>query len=94
MEENIQTHWSLRLALFGIEKFLILLLSVFDIFCLIFILTVWILRFRAGQIRKRRFRAETTEVQSVPWQDMQNFSTAMDRNFIHRRQERRIKRYP
>lgn len=57
MEENIQTHWSLRLALFGIEKFLILLLSVFDIFCLIFILTVWILRFRAGQIRKRRFQS-------------------------------------
>lgn len=53
MEENIQTHWSLRLALFGIEKFLILLLSVFDIFCLIFILTVWILRFRAGQIQRR-----------------------------------------
>lgn len=54
-EENIQTHWSLKLALFGIEKFLTLLLTVFDTFCLIFILTVWILRVRANRKRKKLF---------------------------------------
>lgn len=57
-EENIQTHWSLKLALFGIEKFLILLLAVFDIFCLIFVLTVWILRIRANQKRKKQFGSD------------------------------------
>lgn len=56
-QENIQTHWSLKLALFGIEKFLLLLLSVFDAFCLIFILTVWGLRIRANQKRKKQFES-------------------------------------
>ena len=47
-EENLQTHWSLKLALFGIEKLLILLLALFDTFCLVFILTVC--AFGSGQI--------------------------------------------
>ena len=54
-EENIQTHWNLKLALFGIEKLLILLLALFDIFCLIFILTVCGLRTRANYRRNKLF---------------------------------------
>ena len=54
-EENLQTHWSLKLALFGIEKLLILLLALFDTFCLVFILTVCSLRIRANYRRKKLF---------------------------------------
>ena len=54
-EENLQTHWSLKLALFGIEKLLILLLELFDTFCLVFILTVCGLRIRANYHRKKLF---------------------------------------
>lgn len=54
-EENLQTHWSLKLALFGIEKLLILLLALFDTFCLVFILTVCGLRIRANYRRKKLF---------------------------------------
>ena len=54
-EENLQTHWSLKLALFGIEKLLILLLALFDTFCLVFILTVCGLRIRANYHRKKLF---------------------------------------
>lgn len=57
-QENIQTHWSLRLALFGIEKFLILILIVFDTFCLLFIVTVWGLRILANRKRKKQFEGE------------------------------------
>ena len=54
-EENIQTHWNLKLALFGIEKLLILILALFDIFCLIFILTVTSLRIYANYRRRKLF---------------------------------------
>ena len=54
-EENIQTHWNLKLALFGIEKLLILLLALFDTFCLVFILTVCGLRIRANYRRRKLF---------------------------------------
>ena len=57
-EENIRTHWSLKLALFGIEKLILLLLAVFDIFCLVFILTVFGLRIYANHRRKKLFRGE------------------------------------
>lgn len=54
-EENIQTHWNLRLALFGIEKLLILLLALFDTFCLEFIVTVCGFRIYANYRRKKLF---------------------------------------
>ena len=54
-EENIQTHWSLKLALFGIEKFFLLFLAVFDGFCVLFIFTVVMLRIRASYRRRKRF---------------------------------------
>ena len=54
-EENIQTHWSLQLALFGIEKFFLLFLAVFDAFCVVFILTVVMLRIQALYMRRKRF---------------------------------------
>ena len=57
-QENIQTHWSLKLALFGIEKLLILLLAVFDLFCLIFIFTVCVLRIHANRRRRKLFESE------------------------------------
>lgn len=57
-DENIKTHWSLKLALFGMEKFLLLLLLIFDIFCLIFMVTVIILRLLTNYKRKKGFRAE------------------------------------
>ena len=57
-EENIQTHWNLKLALFGLEKLLILFLAVFDTFCLIFILTVCGLRIYANARRKKLFGSE------------------------------------
>lgn len=57
-EENIQTHWNLKLALFGLEKLIILILAVFDIFCLLFILTVCGLRIRANWKRKNLFQGE------------------------------------
>ena len=44
MEENIRTNFSLKLALFGIEKFLLLFLIVFDTFMFLFILAVIFLR--------------------------------------------------
>ena len=44
VEENIRTNFSLKLALFGIEKFLLLFLIVFDTFMFLFILTVIFLR--------------------------------------------------
>ena len=54
-EENIQTHWSLKLALFGIEKFFLLFLAVFDGFCVLFIFTVVMLRIRVSYRRRKRF---------------------------------------
>ena len=57
-DENIQTHWNLKLALFGLEKLLILFLAVFDTFCLIFILTVCGLRIRANIRRNKLFGSE------------------------------------
>ena len=56
--ENIRTNWSLKLALFGMEKLLVLFLMVFDSFCLIFILTVYCLRFMANHRRKKQFGTE------------------------------------
>ena len=44
VEENIRTNFSLKLALFGIEKFLLLFLIVFDTFMFLFILAVIFLR--------------------------------------------------
>lgn len=58
VEENIQTHWSLELALFGLGKLLMLLLIVFDIFCFLFILTVSFLRVYANYKRKKRFESQ------------------------------------
>ena len=40
VEEGIRTNFSLKLALFGIEKFLLLFLIVFDTFMFLFILAV------------------------------------------------------
>lgn len=74
-EENLQTHWSLKLALFGIEKLLILLLALFDTFCLVFILTVCGLRIRANYRRIKSFlREQMSDWLYVPWQAMQEFS--------------------
>ena len=56
-DENIRTNWSLKLALFGMEKLLVLFLMVFDAFCLAFILTVYCMRFAANCKRKKRFGA-------------------------------------
>ena len=56
-DENIRTNWSLKLALFGMEKLLVLFLMVFDVFCLVFILTVYYMRFAANCKRKKRFGA-------------------------------------
>lgn len=54
-EENIQTHWNLKLALFGIEKLLILILALFDTFCLLFILAVTGLRIYMNYRRRKLF---------------------------------------
>ena len=56
-QENIRTNWSLKLALFGIEKFVLLFLIVFDTFCLLFMVTVFLLRALANRKRKKRFSA-------------------------------------
>ena len=45
----------LQLALFGIEKFFLLFLAVFDAFCVVVILTVVMLRIQALYMRRKRF---------------------------------------
>ena len=61
-EENIRTNWSLKLALFGMEKFLLLFLIVFDFFCLAFILAVFALRIRTNWKRKKRFASRDNRI--------------------------------
>lgn len=58
VEENIRTNFSLKLALFGMEKLLLLILIVFDIFCFLFILAVVLLRFLANRRRRKQFAAQ------------------------------------
>ena len=84
-EENLQTHWSLKLALFGIEKLLILLLALFDTFCLVFILTVCGLRIRANYRRKKLLREQMSDWLYVPWQAMQEFSMRTDQICIRKK---------
>ena len=61
-DENIRTNWSLKLALFGMEKLLVLFLMAFDAFCLIFILTVYCMRFVTNYRRKKRFGASDSRM--------------------------------
>ena len=60
--ENIRTNWSLKLALFGMEKFFLLLLIVFDIFCLCFMLTILFLRVYANCQRRRKFHGKDSRI--------------------------------
>ena len=52
---EIQTHWNLKLAVMGLVRFLLILLIVFDIFCILFFLLISGLRVRASLKRKRAF---------------------------------------
>ena len=54
---EIQTHWNLKLAIMGLARFLLILLIVFDIFCILFFLLISGLRVRACLKRKRAFVA-------------------------------------
>lgn len=52
---DVKTHWNLRLAIIGLTRFLVLLLVVFDFFCLVFFLTVCALRICAILRRRKVF---------------------------------------
>ena len=54
---EIQTHWNLKLAIMGLARFLLLLLIVFDIFCVLFFLVISGLRIIAEAKRKKAFAA-------------------------------------
>ena len=62
VEENIRTNFSLKLALFGIEKFLLLFLIVFDTFMFLFILTVIFLRAFTNRKRRKCFASQDTKL--------------------------------
>ena len=62
VEENIRTNFSLKLALFGIEKFLLLFLIVFDSFLFLFILAVVSLRALTNYKRRKRFTSPDTQM--------------------------------
>lgn len=62
VEENIRTNFSLKLALFGIEKFLLLFLIVFDTFMFLFILAVIFLRTFTNRKRRKCFASQDTKL--------------------------------
>ena len=62
VEENIRTNFSLKLALFGIEKFLLLFLIVFDTFMFLFILAVIFLRAFTNRKRRKCFASQDTKL--------------------------------
>lgn len=55
--QEIQTHWNLKLAIMGLARFLLLLLFVFDIFCMMFFLAISGQRIIAEAKRKKAFAA-------------------------------------
>ena len=62
VEENIRTNFSLKLALFGIEKFLLLFLIVFDTVMFLFILAVIFLRTFTNRKRRKCFASQDTKL--------------------------------
>lgn len=62
VEEDIRTNFSLKLALFGIEKFLLLFLIVFDTFMFLFILAVVFLRAFTNRKRRKCFASQDAKL--------------------------------